>query len=69
VISVVHSVPGVVAVDLDFLYGGTLPPSQVPKSRQVRLLASRMRVSGSIALPAELLTLHPGPLERLEEMT
>lgn len=69
VIAVAHSVPGVVAVDLDFLYGGTLPLSQVPRSRQVRLLASRMRVSGSIALPAELLTLHPGPLERLEEMT
>jgi hypothetical protein len=68
VVAVVHSVPGVVAVDLDFLYGGTLPASQVPKSRQVRLLASRMRVSGQVALPAELLTLHPGPLERLEEM-
>jgi predicted phage baseplate assembly protein len=69
VIAVAHSVPGVIAVDLDFLYGGTLPLSQVPKSRQVRLLASRMRVSGGVALPAELLTLHPGPLERLEEMT
>jgi len=68
VIAVVHSVPGVVAVDLDFLYGGTLPLSQVPKSRQVRLLASRMRVSGQMVLPAELLTLHPGPLDRLEEM-
>ena len=68
VIAVVHSVPGVVAVDLDFLYGGTLPLSQVPKSRQVRLLASHMRVSGQVVLPAELLTLHPGPLDRLEEM-
>jgi hypothetical protein len=68
VIAVVHSVPGVVAVDLDFLYGGALPLSQVPKSRQVRLLASRMRVSGHVVLPAELLTLHPGPLDRLEEM-
>jgi hypothetical protein len=68
VVACVHSVPGVVAVDLDFLYGGTAPASQVPKSRQVRLLASRMRVSGTVALPAELLTLHPGPLERLEEM-
>jgi hypothetical protein len=68
VIAVAHSVPGVVAVDLDFLHGGTSPTSQVPKSRQVRLLASRMRVSGNVALPAELLTLDPGPLERLEEM-
>jgi predicted phage baseplate assembly protein len=69
VIAVAHSVPGVLAVDLDFLYGGTLPASQVPKSRQTRLLASRMRVSGSVALPAELLTLDTAPLDRLEEMT
>jgi hypothetical protein len=69
VVAVVHSVPGVVAVDLDLLYGGTAPPSQTVKSRQTRLLASRMRVSGGVALPAELLTLHPGPLDRLQEMT
>jgi len=69
VVAVAHSVPGVVAVDIDFLYGGTLPASQVVKSRQTRLLASRMRVSGGAALPAELLTLHPGPLDRLQEMT
>jgi Baseplate J-like protein len=69
VISVAHSVPGVVAVDLDFLYGGTSPAAQTVKSRQTRLLASRMRVSGGVALPAELLTLDPAPLDRLEEMT
>lgn len=69
VVAVVHSVPGVVAVDIDFLYGGTSPASQVVKSRQTRLLASRMRVSSGAALPAELLTLHPGPLDRLQEMT
>ncbi len=34
VIAVAHSVPGVVAIDLDFLYGGTAPLSQVDKSRQ-----------------------------------
>jgi hypothetical protein len=68
VIALVHSVPGIVAVDLDYLYGGTSPDSQTAKSRQPRLLASRMRVSGGTALPAELLTLHPGPLDRLEEM-
>ena len=68
VIAVVHSVPGVVAVDLDFLYGGTSPFVQTLKSRQTRLLASRMRVAGGTALPAELLTLHAGPLARLEEM-
>jgi uncharacterized phage protein gp47/JayE len=68
VIAVVHAVPGVVAVDLDFLYGGTSPPSQTVKSRQARLLASAMRVSGSVPLAAELLTLAPAPLDRLEEM-
>jgi hypothetical protein len=68
VIEVVHGVPGVVAVDLDFLYGGTSPASQTIKSRQTRLLASRMGVSVGVALPAELLTLHPAPFDRLEEM-
>jgi hypothetical protein len=69
VIAVAHSVPGVVAVDLDFLYGGTSPAAQTGKSRQTRLLASRMRVSGGLALPAELLTLDAARLDRLEEMT
>ena len=69
VIEVVHSVPGVLAVDLDFLYGGTSPVSQTVQSRQTRLLANRMRVSGGVALPSELLTLHPAPFDRLEEMT
>lgn len=68
VISVVHSVPGVVAVDLDFLYGGTAPAAQTKKSRQTRLLASRMHVAGGVAMPAELLTLAAAPLDRLEEM-
>ena len=68
VIAVAHSVPGVVAIDLDFLYGGTAPSSQVGKSRQTRLLASRSRVVNGVALPAELLTLHSDPLDRLEEM-
>jgi predicted phage baseplate assembly protein len=69
VIAVAHSVPGVVAIDLDFLYGGTAPSSQVGKSRQTRLLASRARVVNGVALPAELLTLATGPLDRLEEMS
>jgi hypothetical protein len=42
---------------------------QTLKSRQVRLLASRMRVSGGVPLPAELLTLDSAPFDRLEEMT
>ncbi|NDP63651.1 putative baseplate assembly protein [Polaromonas sp.] len=68
VIAVVHSVPGVVAVDLDFLYGGTAPKAQAQKSRQTRLLAARMHASGGAPMPAELLTLDTGPLDRLEEM-
>lgn len=68
VVAVVHGVPGVVAIDLDFLYGGSAPPSQTLKSRQARLLATRMRVSNGVPGPAEILTLHPGPLDRLEPM-
>lgn len=67
VIAVVHSVPGVVAVDLDFLY--IAPTAQTPKPHQTRLLAARMRVSGGVAMPAALLTLDPRtPFDRLEEM-
>jgi hypothetical protein len=69
VIAAAHSVPGVVAVDLDYLYGGTSPTPQTLPSRQTRLLASRIRASGGAALPAELLTLDPGPFVSLEEMT
>jgi hypothetical protein len=61
-------VPGVVAVDLDLLYGGTAPVVQTLPSRQVRLLASRMRAVNGTPLPAELLTLSPAPLDRLEVM-
>lgn len=68
VIAAVHAVPGVVAVDLDYLYGGTRPLTQVFKSKQTRLLASRPRVVNGVARPAELLTLHPDPFDRLQEM-
>jgi predicted phage baseplate assembly protein len=69
VIAAAQSVRGVVAVDLDFLYGGTAPASQTTRSCQQRLLAGRMSVSAGIPQPDELLTLHPGALERLEEMS
>jgi hypothetical protein len=62
VIAVAQSVAGVVAVDLTLLYAGAAA------SLQQRLLANRMHVAGGEAQPAELLTLHPGPLELLEEM-
>lgn len=68
VVAVAHGVPGVIAVDLDFLYGGGAPPSQTVKSRQARLLATRMHVSNGVPKAAEILTLHPGPLDRLEVM-
>ncbi len=68
VIAAAHAVPGVVAVDLDFLYGGSAPQAQTVASRQARLLASRMRVSGGVPLAAELLTLDPGPLHSLGVM-
>lgn len=68
VVAVALAVPGVVAIDLDLLYGGSAPRAQTLPSRQVRLLASRMRVDNGQARPAELLTLHPGPLARLESM-
>jgi hypothetical protein len=69
VVAVAQSVPGVVAVDLDALYGGTTPAAQTLPSLQTRLLASRMCVSGGVAMPAELLTLNNDPFDRLEEMT
>ena len=68
VIEVAQSVAGVVAVDLTRLYGGTRPVEQVTASLQPRLRASRMRVEGGVALPSELLTLDPAPLDLLEVM-
>ncbi|MEO5658421.1 MAG: putative baseplate assembly protein [Polaromonas sp.] len=68
VIAVAQAVPGVVAVDIMRLYGGTQPASQTLVSEQMRLLASRMRVQSGVARPAELLTLDSGPFELLEEM-
>ena len=68
VIASAQGVRGVIAVDLDFLYGGTQPVSQTLRSLQVRLLANRMSVSDGVLVPDEVLTLHPGPFERLEEM-
>ena len=68
VIAVAQGVPGVVAVDLDLLYGGTQPISQTLPSRQTRLLANRMTVVGGEPSPDELLTLDSAALDHLEEM-
>ena len=62
VIAVAQGVPGVIAVDITRLYRGATP------RKQMRLLAAAMRVQCGIALPAELLTLDPGPLDELEVM-
>jgi hypothetical protein len=63
VVTVVQSVPGVIAVDVDSLYRGTT------SDLQPRLIADLPEVTsdGSI-LPAELLTLDPAPLDKLEPM-
>jgi hypothetical protein len=68
VIAVAQAVAGVVAVDLTRLFGGTRPVQQTWPSLQVRLLASRMRVEVGVAMPSQLLTLDPGPFDRLEVM-
>ncbi|OIQ67832.1 hypothetical protein GALL_505880 [mine drainage metagenome] len=68
VIATAQAVPGVVAVDLTRLYGGTRPAQQTVASLQVRLLASRMRVETGVAMSSELLTLDPAPFDLLEEM-
>lgn len=68
VIAAAQAVPGVLAVELTRLYGGTQPLAQTAVSTQIRLLAARMRVHDGTALAAELLTLDPGPFDLLEEM-
>jgi hypothetical protein len=68
VIAVAQGVPGVVAVDLDLLYGGTRPASQTQPSRQTRLLANRMTVENGQPKPDEMLTLDPAPFAHLKEM-
>ena len=69
VIAVAQTVPGVVAIELTRLYGGTQPLAQTLESKQMRLLASGMRMEDGVALPAELLTLDPGPFDLLAELT
>ena len=63
IVAVVEQVPGVVAVDIDRFYRGTAI------KREERLFAQLPRVDAQgKGLPAELLTLAPGPLDYLEEM-
>jgi predicted phage baseplate assembly protein len=61
VMAVVHGVAGVVAVDVDALYRGTV------ESVEARLLAELPHVTAAgETVAAELLTLDPAPLDRLE---
>jgi predicted phage baseplate assembly protein len=60
----VHTVPGVLAVDVDLLYTGSAA------SRSERLLAQQPAVAaGGTAIPAGVLVLDPAPLDWLEQMT
>jgi uncharacterized phage protein gp47/JayE len=63
VTAVVHTVAGVLAVDIDALYMGTT------SSIAERLLAQQPAVGGGgTAIPAGLLILDPAPLDKLEVM-
>jgi predicted phage baseplate assembly protein len=62
--AVAHTVPGVLAVDVDRLYKGSAP------GLADRLLAQEPAVDASgDAIPAGLLVLDDGPLDWLEQMT
>lgn len=62
IVATVHSVAGVVALDLDRLYTGTIP------GLADRLLAPRAEVVDGSAVPAGVLVLDPAPLDWLLEM-
>ena len=71
VVAAVHAVAGVVAVDVDKLYRDLLPdgsPGVAGLNRGVAAEPSRPG-TGASWLGAELLTLHPGPLDHLAVMT
>jgi predicted phage baseplate assembly protein len=60
VISVIHAVKGIIAVDVDKLYR-----SELSASLQQRLLAEAPVTESGALLAAELLTLDAGPLDQL----
>ena len=63
-----HAVPGLLAVDIDLLYRST-PPQAVATRAYARLTSRIGRLgAGGMLLPAEILTLDPGPLDKLEVM-
>ncbi|QHQ36667.1 putative baseplate assembly protein [Algicella marina] len=62
-----HTVPGLTAIDVDLL--ARSQPPQTAGTAHARLVShpSRRGADGTL-LPAEILTLHPGPLQKLEVM-
>jgi hypothetical protein len=68
IFAVAQAVRGVTAVDLDSLYEFAQPPAQTSPSCELRLLTARMHVAAGAAVADEILTLAPGPFDRLEEM-
>lgn len=64
-----HQVEGVKAVDIDRFYRSTAPQTN-PFIAYARLVSQpgRLGADGAV-LPAEILTLHPGPLAKLEVMS
>ena len=70
VVAQIHQVPGVVAVDMTQLYRSTAPDgTPLPVANLPGLFAEPMRMLGAgNAMGAELLTLHPGPLDQITVM-
>ena len=63
VIAVIQTIPGVVAVDVDFLYRGNVQKPEPQILAELPVIKSNGQMQA-----AELLTLHPGPLDKLEVM-
>lgn len=71
IVAALHQVPGVVAVDMTRLYRDLDPDgTPLPVANLPGLFAQPMRMTGAgEALGAELLTLHPGPLDQITVMS
>lgn len=70
VVAEIHRVPGVIAVDMTRLHRSTAPDgTPLPEANLPGLHAEPMRMLGAgEAVGAELLTLHPGPLDQITVM-
>jgi hypothetical protein len=63
VFSVIQAIPGIVAVDVDFLYRGNIQKLEPRIFAEVPVIKNNGQMQA-----AELLTLHSGPLDHLEMM-